>query len=318
MHSSMHAVRRPFSNIERKAHASASRRAKKQLMQISWNRFRQAYEAYPEWQALSLWSRAVLGSGHRALPEVLKTLRKRCPQFLTTGGAIAEPELLGFRLLEWVHSTVFRYAKREGWLDALTFYGVRHVRCEAYWAHWEQCENERSNPAMQSVKTFEKWKRLALAAKVGNTLSYSAAECVLEKYVDLEATVQWVQPLLASGTKLPKRIVHDLKSKLRSSNRCGRRVPGDTAQRTRENWRSLIRAAKQDSLRVGTANTCRDTLVKWARSHPRHARLTIYGKQWSCEQPQKWTRQYPSFRQWQFDAEHYVDERDDVSSHRHE
>jgi len=319
MRSSIPAANQSFSTLERKVQASASRRAKKQLIQVPWSRFRPAYEAYPEWQGLSLWIRTVATEGQLALPEVLRALRKQCPEFLATGASIVDPNLLGFRLLEWVNSTVFHHAKREGWLDALTFYGVRHVRSESYWALWDLYETEPSKAAIRGVTTFETWKHLALAAKVGNTLSYLQAERALEKYIDLEATVQWVQPLLASGTKLPKRIVHDLKSKLKSSNHWGRRVPGDTAQWTPENWRSLIRVAKQDSLRFGTADTCRDTLLRWARSHPRHARLTIYGKQWSCEQPQKWTGQYPSFRHWQFDAEHYVDERaDDVSSHRHE
>jgi len=289
------------------------------MIQVPWKRFRAAYETYPEWQALSLWIRTAFTSRRRVLPEVLRALRKRCPEFQATGALTAGPNLLGFRLLEWVHSTVFRYAKREGWLDALTFYGVRHVRSEAYWALWDLYENKPRKAAIAGVTTFEKWKQLALAAKIRNTLSYSEAERALQNYIDLEATAQWVQPLLASGAMLPHRIVHDLKSKLRNSNHWARRVPGDAAQRTPENWSSLIRVAKKDSLRFGTANTCRDTLLKWARSHPRHARLTIYGKLWSCEQPEKRTGQYPSFRHWQFDAEHYVDERaDDVSSDRHE
>jgi len=303
MRSSTAAAHQHFSTLERNVHASASRRAKKQLMEIPWNRFRPAYEAYPEWQALSLWSRAVLGSGHRALPEVLKTLRKRCPQFLTTGAATAEPELLGFRLLEWVHSTVFRYAKREGWLDALTFYGVRHVRCEAYWAHWEQCENERSNPAMQSVKTFEKWKRLALAAKVGNTLSYSEAECVLEKYIDLEATAQWVRPLLASHIELPKDVASELKRRLRSGRR---ELAPNTNDATSADWSSLIHSAKQRCLRERAAKECQDKLVTWAHSHAWYVHLTIYGNFWASEQSQKRVSDYPSLYQWQRSAARYM------------
>ena len=288
-------------------------------MQVPWSRFCSAYETYPEWQALSLWIRTAFAARRRLLPEVLRALRRRCPEFLATEALTPEPNLLGFRLLEWVHSTIFRYAKREGWLNALTFYGVRHVRSEAYWALWDLYENEPSKAAIRGATTFEKWKQLALAAEIGNTVSYSEAEWALEKYIDLEAMAHWVKPLLASGTKLPQRIVHDIKSGMRSSNQWARRVPGDAAQRTPENWSSLIRAAKKNSLRFGTANTCRDTFLKWARSHPRHARLTIYGKLWSCERPEKWTGKYPSFRHWQLDAEHYIDERaGDVSSHRRE
>lgn len=319
MRSSIQAAHQPFSTLEQDLQASASRQAKEQLVRVPWKRFRFAYESYPEWHALSLWSRIVLTSGQHAIPQALKALRKRCPKFLATGVMITEPNLLGFRLLEWVHSTVFGYAKREGWLDALTFYGVRHARSEAYWALWERCENEWSKAALRSVPSFEQWKSLALEATIGETVSYSKASRAVERFIDLEATVLWVQPLLASGAKLPNRVARDLKSRLRSSNHRARRVSADAAKRTPENWRLLIRVAKQDALQFGTTNACRATLIRWVRSHPRHDRLNIYGKKWSCEQPQKSTRHYPSFRLWQFGAEHYVaDHADDASLHRHE
>jgi len=298
----MHAERRPFSNIERKVHASASRRAKKQLMQIPWNRFRQAYEAYPEWQALSLWSRAVLGSGHRALPEVLKTLRKRCPQFLKTGAATAEPELLGFRLLEWVHSTVFRYAKRDGWFDALTFYGVRHVRSEAFWAHWEQCENDWSKTPPRSVPTFEQWKGLALQATILGAVSYSEASRAVEKYIQWEAAAEWIQPLIASDAQFPKHVVFELETKFRTD--CYELVTKARSPRSPD-WGFLIRAAKQRCLRVGRTMDCQDKLLRWARSHASHVRLTAYGKLWVNDRLQKRAHRYPSLHQWKRSAERF-------------
>ena len=306
MRSSTAAAHQHFSTLERNVHASASRRAKKQLMEIPWNRFRPAYEAYPEWQGLSLWSRAVLSSGHRALPEVLKTLRKRCPQFLTTGAATAEPELLGFRLLEWVHSTVFRYAKREGWLDALTFYGVRHVHSEAYWALWERSENEPSKAATRVVTAFEKWKQRALAAKVANTLSYSEAERALQKYIDLEATAQWVQPLLTSDVRLPKHIVSELGKRVRSNGHLAILGSAETREARFANPRLVIRAAKRRCLRGGTEEGCQERLLTWARSHPWHTRLLLYGRLWSARQLEKRTSPYPSLRQWRAAAELYV------------
>jgi hypothetical protein len=302
----MHAVRRPFSNIERNVHASASRRAKKQLMEIPWNRFRPAYEAYPEWQGLSLWIRTIVTDGQFALPQVLGTLRKKCPGFLATGASTAEPNLLGFRLLEWVHGTVFRHARREGWLDALTFYGVRHVRSEAYWALWERYENERSKAAIRVVTTFEKWKQLALAAKAASTLSYSEAERALEKYIDLEATAQWVQPLLTSDARLPKHIVSELKKRVQSDGHPATLGSAEKREARFANPRLVIRAAKRRCLRGGAGEGCQEKLLTWARSHPWHMRLLLYGRLWSARQFEKRTTPYPTLRQWQAAAELYV------------
>ncbi len=71
-----------FSKLELRIQALARRQAKKQLLQIPWNRFRKAYEEYPQWQGLSLWSRAVVTAQGHASAELLKTLRERCPGFL--------------------------------------------------------------------------------------------------------------------------------------------------------------------------------------------------------------------------------------------
>ena len=124
-----------FSTVELRAQALASRQAKKQLLQIPWNRFRKAYEEYPQWQGLSLWSRAVVTARGDVSSELVRTIHERCPGFLETEVTIREPNLLAFRLLEWVHNTIFGYAKRQDWLDALTFYGVRHIRSRAAWAY---------------------------------------------------------------------------------------------------------------------------------------------------------------------------------------
>ena len=45
-----------------------------------------------------------------------------------------KPELLGLQLLPWVHNQVFGFAKEEGWLDALAFYGFRDSRSQGYGA----------------------------------------------------------------------------------------------------------------------------------------------------------------------------------------
>ncbi len=124
-----------FSKFERRVGHIASRRARRQLMQVPWGRFRKAYEEYIHWQAVTLWARAVAESEGCAPSWLEAILRKRCPGFVEEMARSNEPELLGLQLLRWVHNQVFRFAKEEGWLDALVFYGFRDARSQGYWAY---------------------------------------------------------------------------------------------------------------------------------------------------------------------------------------
>jgi len=47
--------------------------------------------------------------------------------------ASRKPELLGLQLLTWIQNQTFGFAKDEGWLDALVFYGFRDIRSQGYW-----------------------------------------------------------------------------------------------------------------------------------------------------------------------------------------
>ncbi len=111
--------KRPFGPGERRAQKLASRRARKELLKIPWLRFREAYNAYPQWLALSFWLRAVVELRGHATPAVMNTLGLRCPDFVSTVRRSLEPNLIGFQLLEWVHNNVFRDTEQEGWCNRL-------------------------------------------------------------------------------------------------------------------------------------------------------------------------------------------------------
>jgi len=53
-----------YSKLERRVGQITKRRARRQLMQVPWDRFHKAYEEYIRWQAFVLWARA---AGIRAL-----------------------------------------------------------------------------------------------------------------------------------------------------------------------------------------------------------------------------------------------------------
>jgi len=294
-----------FSRVELRAQALASRQAKKQLLQIPWSRFRKAYEEYPQWQGLSLWTRAVVTAKGHASTELLKTLRERCPGFLESEESIREPNLLAFHLLEWVHSRIFDHAKRQGWLDALTFYGVRHLRSQAVWAFWEHCENEWSRVLPKAVPSFEEWRQRALERKVYGEVTYAKVVSAVERYIDWEAMSLWLSPLFASGTKLPLHVVSELERRLPSACWRLRSAPGEKGESKSTNWRFVIRAGKEQCLADAKGADGLHSFVEWVRSHPQHVLLAAYGKHWRKERSKNQPQRYPSFRQWRLAAGRY-------------
>jgi hypothetical protein len=152
-----------FSNSELKVQAIARRRANAQLMRVPWSRFRKAYDKYPRWQALALWVQAVIAAEDSVPAWIIDDLRKCCPGFVEHEATSHDPKLMGLHLLEWAHNHEFASAKEEGWLDALTFYGVRHPLSQSAWAYWEHCEEEWGKRSLSSYPNFEEW--LAAAAE---------------------------------------------------------------------------------------------------------------------------------------------------------
>src|SRR5712691_11304438 len=98
-----------FTKLERKVGNIASRRARRQLLQVPWDRFHKAYEEYIRWQTFVLWVRAVVECEGCA-PSWIKTiLRKRCPDFAEEADRSNKPELLGLQLLPWIHNRAFGF-----------------------------------------------------------------------------------------------------------------------------------------------------------------------------------------------------------------
>ncbi len=139
-----------FSKAELRVQAIARRRANNQLMRVPWADFDKAYQEYLCWHALALWVRGIIAAQDGIPAWLITDLRKRCPGFFEHESTSGEPKLVGLHLLEWVHNQEFGYAKRQGWLDALVFYGIRHPYSASAWTYWEHCEEEwrRRPPGM--------------------------------------------------------------------------------------------------------------------------------------------------------------------------
>lgn len=148
--------------LERKVQDMARQRAARQLLRVGARRFRKAQQEYLEWEAFSLWVRAIIEAEGHPPAWMLEVLEKRCPGFLQSekGDRKARPTGAGplsLRLLEWIHNHIFSDAKREGWLDALIFHTVREPRSKRTWAYWQQCESEWKRKRPCAYPSFEQW-----------------------------------------------------------------------------------------------------------------------------------------------------------------
>lgn len=293
----------PFSDAERKVQALASRRASAQLLRVPWPRFRRAYEEYPHWQSLALWTQAVTAKQKRVPCVPLATLRKYCPRFMESEPGVREPELLAFHLLEWIHNHRFAYAKRQGWLDALTFFGVRHPRSQAAWALWEHCDGEWSEMPPKAFPSFDLWEQQALQMKICGEANCVEVASAVEKYIDWEATALWLRPLFVSRVRLPKHVVSELEHRFPSLAHCARSGSNQHSKGESTNWQSLIRAGSERCLLDAKATGWPDDLRQRARSYPRHVRFVAYGKHWKAEWSQTPQQGYPAFRQWRLAAD---------------
>ncbi len=151
--------------LERRAQASARLRARRQLSRVSSSQFDKARREYIEWEAFSLWVRAITDSEKRLPAAVVRTIQRRCPGLLPQGRAPAD--LLSLDVLKWVHNHTFGVAKREGWLDALMFYSVRDPRSQRTWAYWEHCAREWKKKRPRSYPNFRQWVQAAEKWVVG-------------------------------------------------------------------------------------------------------------------------------------------------------
>jgi len=157
--------RRP-GRTEGKLQELARRQAARQLLMVSPNQFSQAREQYLRWEAFSLWVRAVVEAEGRVPALVNRALQQRCPAFLEHERRCREVHPrqaapLPLLLLEWIHDRMFIQAEREGWLDALIFFSVRHPYSVRIWAYWEQCEKEWRRKHLSRYPTFDEWRLAA-------------------------------------------------------------------------------------------------------------------------------------------------------------
>jgi hypothetical protein len=270
----------------------AQRLAAKQAMRVSWKRFCKAQEEYIRWEAFVLWVTAIVEADGGRSTSLLRVLRKRCVGSTEQATQSREPELLGLRLHEWVQDRIFTYAKQEGWLDALHFYGVRDPRSEGAWAYWEHCERKWKNERPSTYPEFETWWRSARNYNLFPRVPAVRAADVVDTYVDWLAFAQWLRPMMGGNLQLPTEVAREL------GRRCPEFVPAQLSRPQQESWQIFVRHIEDRFFSKGNQQCWLDYVREKARSHPRHVRTIAYSdrwlQEWSCDP----TLPYPPFPQW--------------------
>jgi hypothetical protein len=296
-----------FSKLERTVGHIASRRARLQLMQVPWDRFHKAYEEYIRWQAFALWARAVVELEGCAPSWLRAILRKRCPGFTEEVARSNKPELLGLQLLPWAHNQVFGFAKEEGWLDALVFYGFRDTRSQGYWMYWEHCDSEWKKRRPVATPTFVQWGRSALRWKLHGDVGCASVAKAVEKFLDFEALVYWLRPLFRGAkVRLPPHVAHELRQESPILLEFVSRETSADYEGKSRSWQRLFSWGKDHVLSQAKKDGSLDCVLHQAGIHPRHVRLVDYAALWCKSQPGNTALPYPYLRQWQRDMEGYV------------
>lgn len=296
-----------FSKLERRVGHTASRRARRQLMQVPWDHFHRAYAEYIHLQAFALWARAVVNSEGCAPPWLKAMLRKRCPGFVEETARSRKRELLGVQLLPWVHNQTFGFAKDEGWLDALVFYGFRDTLSQGYWTYWEHCETEWRKRRPASYPAFVHWMSSALSWKLQGDVSYAVVAKAVEKFIDFEALIYWLRPLF-SGAKvlLPPHVILELKQEFPSLLEfVSRETPAADEDKSRS-WQRLFNWGKDHVLSQAKKEGWLKFVLRQASIHPCHVRLGVYSAVWSRSRADIPASRHPSFGEWRRAAESYV------------
>lgn len=273
-------------------------------MRIPWSEFRKAYEEYPRWHALTLWTHAIIASEDGIPSWLIPDLRKRCPSF--TLPEILRQESVDLRLSEWVRNQKFGYAKRQGWLDALTFYGARHLRSVCAWNYWEQCERDWHKHKPKAFPSFDVWWREAQEMSLCDKLTYRELDRMVQKYLNWEALEWWLRPLFTSRAKIPLQVFSELKQACPTIIELRNSGPFKGDQENSKIWRNLGRCCLDQFLSGSRKQDVLKAVLQRARSHPQHARLGFYGMHWSREWLKDRRCAFPSFRQWRQAADSFI------------
>jgi hypothetical protein len=233
---------------------------------------------------------------------LLRVLRRRCADFIGQATQTREPDLLALQLHEWIQDRIFSYAKQEGWLDALHFYGVRSPRCEGAWAYWEYCEREWREKRRSIYPGFETWWRSAQNYNLIPKVTAARAADVVDRYGDWLAFAHWLRPHMGGNLKSPTEVARELQ------RRCPDFAPERLTGRPKEeSWQSFVKHIEDRFFSKVNEERWLDYVREKACNHPRHVRTIAYSDGWVQERSCDPTLPYPPFPQWRQAADEFIE-----------
>lgn len=323
------------SQLERQVAEMARYDAEREAARIPWQRLYAAREKYIEWDAFTLWVRAIEHT-EGSLPDwVAKAVARRCQGFFKFASEEksdhAEGGLFHWdNLRQWIHHRVFAAQWREGWMNAVGYYAVRDLAYHRNEAYWEHCEREWARSKPPAYPSFLNWLKASEQCrddvldeyqmrdekrrliKLMRRVNPRTLRRAVERYVEWEVFAFWTRTALEGEFPLPTAVERELK----------RRCPGFLEAET------VARATSP-----GEETFCRfDRLLGWienhefakarkegrydviryqARLHPQHSRVTYYWHDWEAEREKHPAARYPAFKEWRGTADRYTFELSD-------
>lgn len=290
--------------LESRVREFARSKASEQLLRVPYNEFSAAHQQYIRWEAFTLWIRVVVEIEGALPPLVANALNEQCPGLLEKERRLTEPELLGVWLDGWIQNRVFARAKRNGWLDALLFYGVRDPRSQCAFAYWEKCEKEWREERPSRYPNFKTWFRSACVCDLF-PVTVNRLEEAIEAYVDWLSFACWLKPMFENNLVLPGRLAKEVERKapgfleivapLESTKRIGTEIESHLMRWIEDRYFS---EAKEDSWF--------DRVRSQIHNHPRYVRIVEYSRRWRKEIPHDSLRLYPPFGRWSRAADNFI------------
>ena len=296
-----------ISSVEQRVEMEARRQAEQQARKVPWPVLLESRKQYVEWEAFTLWVRAVAEAEHQTPEWLCRTVEARYP-----GLAIHQNEKLWKGLDRWKYQTIFAQPNREGWMRAVGFYAVRDLAYARNWAYWEHCESLWSARRPPSYPSFEEWKGASEncpdevvdasglrperkeMVKAARHAGRERLERAVETYIDIEALTGWLRPILCGRPALPGSVIDELKGRYPLLDLDRPWQPDELRER--------LQGSQFQEARAGGWF---DAVVYTAELHPRRMKIIDYCcSHWNehgCDcQP------YPSLEQWRREAENYL------------
>jgi hypothetical protein len=155
-----------FQEAEIALGARSRHKAEAERKCVSADRLDMAIAEFIEWRTFAYWVRLVADRRGKGDSCEEPALRDRCPGFLEQlaerRSSQTAREFLWLKLIEWIDSHFFDYAKAEGWQHALGYYATRDERLDRVRGYWLKCDEEWELQPPPTLPEYEVWRRAAL------------------------------------------------------------------------------------------------------------------------------------------------------------